>query len=66
MIKHSVGNTQAELLQKLPLFLVTAVDGADRVWASALFGAPGFVHVHAEDPSLVCISNARLLDNGKV
>lgn len=66
MIKREVSDNNAELLYRLPMLLVTATDGAGALWATALFGQPGFAAVDADDPSLVRITRARLLDSGAV
>ena len=64
MIKPALSAPHADLLRQLPLLLVTAFDGAGRLWASALVGSPGFVGV-ASDPSLLCITSTRLLGDGE-
>ncbi len=64
MIKPAIGPVHADLLRTLPMLLVTAQDSGGRAWASALVGSPGFLSV-GDDPSLLLISSARLLGDGK-
>lgn len=64
MIKPAINTVQADLLRQLPLLLVTAHDAEGQAWASALVGSPGFLSA-APDPSLLTISKARLLGDGK-
>ena len=63
MIKPSLDADKANLLCQLPLFLITAQDGAGRLWATALLGTPGFLSVGSY-PSLLRVSKAAPLHQG--